>query len=157
MTQNLINVLKNWSECFNMKLSQKFSSDYPYRKNGFFMSEICLNSQIKQNPSINAPLILIQQDKTIISQVFNLVLYDGVTLQNTAYSLICGAVATKTESEPHHPMFIHTVQTQNLVGAYHMLKSYLINIISFIVFIVGVVLFNFAVLFSMALILSLGA
>lgn len=147
MTQKLIEVLKKCSECFNIEFSQKFSSGMPNRKQAFFMSVKLVNS----------PLILIQQDKSIISQVFSLVRYDGVTLQNTAYSSICGAVATKTESEPHHLMFIHTVQTQNLVGAYQMLKSYFINIISFIVFIVGMVLFNFAVLFSMALVLSLGA
>lgn len=40
--------------------------------------------------------------------------YDGVTLQNSPFWVICRAVTNDTESEPHHPMTFHSVvSTQN--------------------------------------------
>ena len=46
--------------------------------------------------------------------------YDGVTLQNSPFWVICRAVTNSTESEPHHPMIFHSVVlTQKLLGGYH--------------------------------------
>ena len=46
--------------------------------------------------------------------------YDGVTLQNSPFWVICRAVTIVTESEPHHPMIFHSVVlTQKLLGGYH--------------------------------------
>lgn len=45
--------------------------------------------------------------------------YDGVTLQNSPFWVICRAVTNSTESEPHHPMIFHSVVlTQKLLGGY---------------------------------------
>lgn len=45
--------------------------------------------------------------------------YDGVTLQNSPFWVICRAVSSRTESEPHHPMTFHSVVlTQKLLGGY---------------------------------------
>ena len=46
--------------------------------------------------------------------------YDGVTLKNSPFWVICRAVTNSTESEPHHPMIFHSVVlTQKLLGGYH--------------------------------------
>lgn len=79
----------------------------------FFVPDICLASQAK-HVSSTAP-IHPSQGRTV---------YDGVTSQNKiAERQICGAVASKTESEPRHPIPIvfsraySVTLTQNLLGA----------------------------------------
>ena len=82
----------------------------------FFVPDICLASQAK-HVSSTAPIHPLQ-GRTV---------YDGVTSQNKiAEGRICGAVASKTESGPRHPispiMFNRSysvASTQNLLGGYH--------------------------------------
>ena len=82
----------------------------------FFVSDTCLASQAKHDSS-TAPIHPLQ-GRTV---------YDGVTSQNKiAERQICGAVASKTESGPRHPispiMFNRSysvASTQNLLGGYH--------------------------------------
>ena len=78
----------------------------------FFVSDICLASQARQVKHI--PHTYLSQDRTV---------YDGATSQNKkAFGRICGAVASKTESEPRHPIPFVTYSvalTQNLLGAIH--------------------------------------
>ena len=79
----------------------------------FFVPDICLASQAKYVSSTTPihPL----QGRTV---------YDRVTSQNKmAERQICGAIASKTESEPHHPIPIvfnrayRVTSTRNLLGA----------------------------------------
>lgn len=92
----------------------KLTSDLPSRKPlAFFVPDTCLASQAK-HVSSTAP-IHPSQGRTV---------YDGVTSQNKiAERQICGAVASKTESEPRHPIPIvrsraySVTLTQNLLGA----------------------------------------
>lgn len=118
MTQKIIEVLKECSECFNIEFSQKSKSDCPYRKNGFFMSKFSLNSQIKPSVSINPPLILIQQDKSIISQVFSLVRNDWATLQNKPYGEYAGRLLLLPRVNPI-TIFLngYFLKTLNVKGA----------------------------------------
>lgn len=86
----------------------------------FFVPDNRLTSQVNDEPSATLLPHFTGVNRHILLATLPAV-YDGVTLQNTiALWRICEAVATKTESEPHHPMMFHSVVlTQNLVGGYH--------------------------------------
>ena len=95
------------------KLTSGQANRYPM---AFFVSDTCLASQAKHDSS-TAPIHPLQ-GRTV---------YDGVTSQNKiAERQICGAVASKTESGPRHPISpiifnrsYSVASTQNLLGGYH--------------------------------------
>jgi hypothetical protein len=78
----------------------------------FFVSNICLTSQVKHDTSTTP--IYPPRGETV---------YDGVTSQNKiALGRICGAVSTDTESEPRHPIPLNVnsvTPTQKSVGGHY--------------------------------------
>ena len=95
----------------------KLISGLPSRTSlAFFVSDICIASQAKQDSStahINLPAYRKHGGNTV---------YDGLTLQNKiAARRICGAVSNKTESKTRHPIRLSysVAFTQNLLGVIH--------------------------------------
>lgn len=106
-------VAKHDNKRYYRDLSKLTSGQASRYSLAFFVPNICLASQAK-HVSSTAP-IHPSQGRTV---------YDGVTSQNKiAERQICGAVASKTESEPRHPIPIvfnraySVTSTQNLLGA----------------------------------------
>ena len=101
----------------NERLS-KLSSGKPYRYTlAFFVPENRITSQVTDTDSIKPlnPITGLNRH----TYVHSVPSYGGVTLLNKkAERQIGRAVATKTESEPRHPIY-GVVLTQKLVGGYH--------------------------------------
>lgn len=132
-----------------MKFSQNYVSSYAkLQKLAFFMSETCLNSQFKHTNSVIPTIAHYSQGNNTI------IYYDGATSQNKAFSQICGAVANIAESEPHRPNLGH-ILNQNMLGAFIMLKTYLLN--SFYVFVSLIATSVFVLVVWFLLIVILGA
>lgn len=121
----IMNNLQKLASIRYIKALSKLVSDTPCRYLlAFFMPEICLASQARQNDSIALTLFTgLNRHIFRLPQLEDIPSYGGVTLQNTkAFWRICEAVSNKTESEPRHPLRTFrsdVVLTQNLLGGYY--------------------------------------
>ena len=99
----------------NITLS-KTNSDTPNRYPlAFFMPKYRLTSQVSDNLSVTHLTHFTGLNRHTYAQ--SVTSYGGVTLQNSPFWVICRAVSSRTESEPHHPMTFHSVVlTQKLLG-----------------------------------------
>lgn len=146
----------------NQHIKKAFTSDENFSKMKFSQKQIAVmpNREFlaffmpKNRKLVNPTFIQHSQDKTIISQAHSLVRNVGATSQNKAFSQICGAVAICTESEPQHH-FIKWLFLKNQIGAFIMLKTYLLN--SFYVFVSLVATSVFVLVVWFLLIVILGA
>lgn len=146
----------------NQHIKKAFTSDENFSKMKFSQKQIAVmpNREFlaffmpKNRKLVNPTFIQHSQDKTIISQAHSLVRNVGATSQNKAFSQICGAVAICTESEPQHH-FIKWLFLKNQIGAFIMLKTYLLN--SFYVFVSLIATSVFVLVVWFLLIVILGA
>ena len=94
----------------------KLESDTPNRYPlAFFVPKFRLLSQSGDNKAQIHPPQFTGVNRHIMPALA--AVYDGVTLQNSPFWVICRAVTIVTESEPHHPMIFHSVVlTQNTIG-----------------------------------------
>ena len=103
----------------NRDLSNNHASGQPFRYLlAFFVPKFCLLSQSGDNKAQTHLPQFAGVNRHIMPALA--AVYDGVTLQNSPFWVICRAVTIVTESEPHHPMIFHSVVlTQNYIGGYH--------------------------------------
>ena len=102
----------------NKDLSKSTSGQASRYSLAFFAPKYRLTSQVTDIDSATHHPKLTGVNRHIMPALA--AVYDGVTLQNSPFWVICRAVSSRTESEPHHPMTFHSVViTQKLLGGYH--------------------------------------
>lgn len=102
----------------NKDLSKNNSGQASRYSLAFFVPKYRLTSQVNDIDSATHHPKLTGVNRHIMPALA--AVYDGVTLQNSPFWVICRAVTIVTESEPHHPMIFHSVVlTQNTIGGYH--------------------------------------
>ena len=102
----------------NRVLSKSTSGQASRYSLAFFAPKYRLTSQVTDIDSATHRPKLTGVNRHIMPALA--AVYDGVTLQNSPFWVICRAVSSRTESEPHHPMTFHSVViTQKLLGGYH--------------------------------------
>ena len=102
----------------NKDLSKTISGQASRYSLAFFVPKFRLLSQSGDNKAQIHPPQFTGVNRHIMPALA--AVYDGVTLQNSPFWVICRAVTIVTESEPHHPMIFHSVVlTQNYIGGYH--------------------------------------
>ena len=102
----------------NKDLSKSHSGQASRYPLAFFVPKFRLLSQSGDNKAQIHPPQFTGVNRHIMPALA--AVYDGVTLQNSPFWVICRAVTIVTESEPHHPMTFHSVVlTQNYIGGYH--------------------------------------
>ena len=102
----------------NRDLSKTISGQASRYSLAFFVPKFRLLSQSGDNKAQIHPPQFTGVNRHIMPALA--AVYDGVTLQNSPFWVICRAVSSRTESEPHHPMTFHSVViTQKLLGGYH--------------------------------------
>ena len=102
----------------NKDLSKTISGQASRYSLAFFVPKYRLTSQVTDIDSATHHPKLTGVNRHIMPALA--AVYDGVTLQNSPFWVICRAVTNSTESEPHHPMIFHSVVlTQKLLGGYH--------------------------------------
>lgn len=109
MTQKIIEVLKECSECFNIEFSQKTNSGQPTRDfMAFFMPK---NRKQLANPTISH----YSQGNTIISHIY--VRHDGATLQNKPHGEYAGRLLFVPRVNPITSYLLAIFSTQKQIGA----------------------------------------
>ena len=99
----------------NKDLSKTISGQASRYSLAFFVPKFRLLSQSGDNKAQIHPPQFTGVNRHIMPALA--AVYDGVTLQNSPFWVICRAVTIVTESEPHHPMIFHSVVlTQNTIG-----------------------------------------
>ena len=99
----------------NKDLSKNNSGQASRYSLAFFAPKYRLTSQVTDIDSATHHPKLTGVNRHIMPALA--AVYDGVTLQNSPFWVICRAVTIVTESEPHHPMIFHSVVlTQNTIG-----------------------------------------
>lgn len=101
----------------NRDLSKTISGQASRYSLAFFVPKFWLASQANQDKDTTHRPKSTGVNRHIMPALA--AVYDGVTLQNSPFWVICRAVTNSTESEPHHPMIFHSVVlTQKLLGGY---------------------------------------